>query len=84
MTAMTLITKYPPSIQQRCLLLQACVLNLDVAHIKERSTCDLNAFKLNWPGIQVLGGKQFKPLCASSQKTGCVLISDSQLVLSME
>jgi len=44
MTAMTLITKYRPSIQQSCLHLQACVLNFDVAHIKEQSFCDQNAF----------------------------------------
>lgn len=69
MTAMTLITKYTPSIQQSCLHLQACVLNLDVAHIKERGVCDQNAFKLDCSAIPAHCDEQFKPSFATAQDT---------------
>lgn len=61
MTAMTLITKYKPSIQRSCLHLQACVLNLDVAHIKELSICDQNTFKPDCPAKRAHSDGQFKP-----------------------
>lgn len=69
MTAMTLITKYPPSIQRSSLHLQACVLNLDFAHIKEQSVCDQNAFKSDCSAIHTHGDEQFKPLFAIAQDT---------------
>lgn len=70
---MTLITKYKPSIQRSCLHIQACVLNLDVAHIKELSVCDQNAFKSDCPSKHAHSVGQFKP------DTAYALMSDSGL-----
>ncbi len=73
MTAMTLIAKYKPGIQRSCIHLQACVLNLDVPHIKELSVCDQNAFKPDSPSKHAHSDGQFKP------DTAYALMSDSGL-----